>query len=351
MDINRNDIALLERLCNEYGPSSHEISVQRLIATEVGKTGLSVQGDNIGNLYASYSGFSGATPHIGIIAHADEIAMQVTHLDDKGMLRFRKIGGLRATSLPGHRVSVLTEAGVIDGVIGNDPMQDNGTETGIMLKTSDLWIDTFGNADKVEVGDFVVFRPCFSQVNEHTVVSKALDDRAGIWVMLNVLRMIAGSATPVCVTGISTVQEEINLRGAHAIYVPLDVAIVVDVNFTSDHSTDHPEWGNLELGKGPGICRSADTNPILRQIAEKVAKEHDIPLQVTVGRNMSGGTDAARLAERPGCASINIDIPLRYMHTHSEVIDLRDLKRTADLVYGIVSHIASNEITSFVPWQ
>ena len=110
--------------------------------------------------------------------------MQITDIDEHGLLRFRKLGGLRATSLIGHKVVVLTRDGIIDGIVGCDPLQDNGTETGILVKTSDLWID-IGTESRdeselhVSVGDFALFKSDFVRLGKYRLIGKALDDRLG----------------------------------------------------------------------------------------------------------------------------------------------------------------------------
>ena len=334
---------LLEKLCGAYGPTAREWSVQRLVAEECRKLQMVCEGDAIGNLYASWN-HSGAMT-IGIIAHADEIGMQVSSITDSGLLRFRKIGGLRATSLDGHHVKVLTRNGPIDGFVGSDPLNDNGSDKGILVATRDLWVDIGAEScqeakNLVELGDFIVFDAEMTRLGSHRLVSKALDDRLGVYVMLRTLHELKECALNAEVVAISSVQEEISMRGIMACRKPLDVAIVLDVDFATD-----------VLGGGVGYNRNADSNPVLRQILEEEAGSLGISLQPTISRNLSGGTDASRLGTMGNVATLNVNLPLRYMHTHSEMCDVRDVDATVRVVVALVKRLDTMRQPSFVPWQ
>lgn len=345
---------LLEKLCSAYGPTACEWDVQRLVAEECCNMNMTCEGDAIGNLYASWN--NGGRMRIGVIAHADEIGMQVSGITDDGLLLFRKIGGLRATSLDGHRVKVLTRNGPIDGIVGSDPMNDNGTEKGILVTTRDLWIDIGAESreeaeNMVRQGDFVVFNATAVRLGQYRLVSKALDDRLGLYVMLKVLRQLKECELKAEVVGISSVQEEISMRGIMACQKPLDVAIVLDVDYATDTPTAHPEMGRLVLGGGVGINRNADSNPVLRQLFEDEADRIGVPLQPTISRNLSGGTDATRLGTMGNTATLNVNLPLRYMHTHSEMCDLRDADAAVRAVVALVKRLDTMQEPAFVPWQ
>lgn len=346
---------LLERLCNAYGPTAHEWDVQRVVANECRNLQMTCEGDAMGNLYASWN--THGTLRVGLVAHADEIGLQVSSITDEGLLRFRKIGGLRATSLDGHHVIVLTAKGLVNGVIGSDPMNDNGTDNGILVATRHLWIDIGAESRKeaeetVTIGDYAVFDGGVTRIGKTRVVSKALDDRLGLYVVLKALRQLKEvSMKSVDLLAISSVQEEISMRGIMACRLPLDVAIVIDVDYATDIPTAHPEMGRLALGRGIGINRNADSNPVLRRMLEHLAEEIGISLQSTISRNMSGGTDATRLGTMGNTAVVNINLPLRYMHTHSEICDLRDMEDAVKAVVALVRRLDGTTPADFVPWQ
>lgn len=345
---------LLKALCYSYAPSSDEVRAQRVIAKHLIDRGLECYGDAIGNLYASTN--SASDFHIGIIAHSDEIGMQITAIDDNGLLRFRKLGGLRATSLIGHRVVVLSDSGLVDGIVGCDPLQDNGTDTGILVKTSDLWIDIGaeskqGCEEVVDIGDFALFKSDFYELGSHRVISKSLDNRLGSFIMSEVVSYFAHKPIDMNVVAISTVQEEINMGGIAACHRPLDVAIVVDVDFATDIPTAHSDMGHLSLGGGIGINYNADSNSVLQRIFCEVAQRSNIPIQATLSRNISGGTDATIARTIGNTATLNINIPLRYMHSHYEMCDLRDVEWAVISIIKLIEHLNDNNIRNFVPWQ
>ena len=344
----------LQELCDAYGPSSSEKNVQQILARRLSATGLTCRGDAIGNLYAS--SYQNSDFRIGIIAHCDEIGMQITDIDERGLLRFRKLGGLRATSLIGHRIVILTDNGIIDGVVGCDPLQDNGTETGILVKTSDLWID-IGTESRdeseshVSIGDFALFKSDFMRLGKYRLIGKAFDDRLGGFIMSELVMALASRISDADLVGISTVQEEINMGGITACHEPLDVAIVVDVDFATDIPTAHADMGSLAIGYGVGINRNADSNGVLQSIFCQEAKRLKIPVQATLSRNISGGTDATIARTQGNIATMNVNIPLRYMHSHYEMCDIRDIEYTINAIIGLIEYISSHNIRNVVPEQ
>lgn len=352
--VNYINDALLERLCGCSAPSSCEMELQQMLHREFSDMGIACKGDAIGNLYAQLN--PEAEMQIALVAHADEIGLQITHIDEHGLLRYRKIGGLRCTSLFGHSVRILTSNGPVPGIVGCDPMQDNGTDNGILVKTSDQWIDIGAESEEeasrmVKVGDFAVFEPDFMRMGEHRIVSKALDDRLGTYVMLQVMRKLQHTGLNIGITAISSVQEEISMRGVQACCVPVDAAIVIDVDFATDIPTTHTDMGLLELGHGVGLNLNADSNPVMQQHFCQAADEAGLPYQKTLSRNLSGGTDATKLQTGGNIATLNINVPLRYMHTHSEVCDERDVDGAVRSIVAFLTHLDKTGIKDFVPWR
>ena len=345
----------LKSLCGVYAPSSYEMAVQKSVAKRFADMGITCTGDAIGNLYATING--DADFHIGIAAHCDEIGIQITEITGQGLLRFRKIGGLRATSLIGHRVVILTGSGEIPGIIGCDPLQNNGTDNGILVKTSDLWVDIGAGSEEecaamVRTGDYGVFSSDYTRLGDNRIVAKSLDDRVGLFVMEEVMNILRRESLTIGVCAISTVQEEISYRGAAACSRQPDAVIVIDVDFTTDIPTEHTQMGSLELGQGVGINRNADSNAVLQKEFIRIADRCGIPVQTTLSRNVSGGTDATRMQTNGNTATLNINIPLRYMHSHCEMCDRRDIEYAVRAVVNLIKHINDNQnLRKFVPWQ
>lgn len=345
---------LLKRLCSCSAPSSREMELQGTLCREFKAMGVECRGDAMGNLYAQLN--PEAEMQMALVAHADEIGLQITRIDEHGLLRYRKIGGLRCTSLFGHHVRILTAKGPVPGIVGCDPMQDNGTDNGILVKTSDQWIDIGADSEAeasqmVQVGDFAVFEPDYMRLGQHRIVSKALDDRLGTYVMLQVMRELQHADLHVGITAISSVQEEISMRGVQACSAPMDAAIVIDVDFATDIPTTHTDMGLLELGRGVGINLNADSNPVMQQHFCLAADEAGLPYQKTLSRNLSGGTDATKLQVSGNVATLNINLPLRYMHTHSEVCDERDVECAVRSIVAFITHLDKTGLKDFVPWQ
>lgn len=348
-------IEYIKELSPLFGPSTREEEVQQWICRNI-KNDVDVCGDALGNLWTRPDGNRGLT--CAIVAHADEIGIQITRIEEPGIARFRKIGGLRASSLLGQRLRFKNCMGEeIIGIIGSDPMQDNGTDNGLLIKTSDLWVDIGAHSKKdfesrLDVGDFGVFdSDGITMLSENRICGKALDDRSGLAVALDAFReaRTMKNLKPMLV---STVQEELSLFGAKAIPVDADVAIVIDVDFCSDTPSAIETTTSLDLGKGVGICVSADTSPVMLEMAKKISAEQRIPLQITLGRNFSGGTDAAALRLKKATATIVLGIPLRYMHTACEMIDIVDLAYARRMVSELLKRIAAlNSKTDLIPWK
>lgn len=349
-------IGHLSTLSPLFGPSTREEEVQRTLIQLLGVTSALVSGDSMGNLWTIQEDCAGL--RMAIVAHADEIGIQIVSIEEPGIARFRKIGGLRASSLIGQKLKFVNSRGeLIVGIIGSDPMQDNGTDNGLLLKTSDLWIDIGAESrsdfeSKLSVGDFGVFDiPDVEKLSEHRLSGKALDDRSGIAVALGVYEKALMDGVK-NLSLVSTVQEELSLYGAKALPIDVDVAIVIDVDFCADTPSEIANNTPLRLGEGCGICLSADSSPVLVGLVKEIASRKNIPIQYSVGRNFSGGTDAEALRIKNNVATIVLSIPLRYMHTAREVIDTRDLENTAILAIELLKQLSAfDDITKLIPWK
>lgn len=351
LDINKKN--LLCDLCSIISPSTREMDLQRFLREKFEEAEVPVAGDAMGNLYAYMNKESDF--RIALIAHADEVGIQISSITESGLLRFRKIGGIRATSLTGHKVCVKTEKGIVKGIIGCDPLQNNGTDNGILVKTSDLWID-IGAQDAeearkmVQVGDFGVFKPDFISLGEKRLASKAFDDRLGVFVMLEVMKELQKDDLDIGVIAVSSVQEEISMRGVAACKEKFSAAIVLDVDFATDVPVDNISMGDLSLGNGVGLNLNADSNIVLQNIFCDVCKANSIPVQRTISRNISGGTDSTVVQSLGDIASLNVNLPLRYIHSHYEVCDIRDIEYAVNSVCELIRTVNRDNIRTFVPW-
>lgn len=315
--------------------------------------------DSMGNLYLYQGANSGLK--IMITAHADEVGFQITDINDDGFVYFRKTVGLDVQTIPGTMVTAVTKNGTIDGVIGKRPPHVLSPEEKNKLPNiENLWID-FGfmskseALSKIEVGDYIVARSCaFLSNNGRRVISKGLDNKISLFILIELFKLLSRTPLPVQIIGVATTQEELGCRGSiiSANKICPDVAFCLDVGI----ATDTPNWpshqyGSFSLGKGVGIIRNADNNEILTQVLANTALKHDIPFQYTTGFKPSGGTEAKIIQQSyRGIPTANISIPNRYMHSVVEMCDLQDVEGAIRLLEkGIeaISHFTPSDFYLF----
>jgi endoglucanase len=324
---------LAKKLTEAYGPSGHEQAVRELLREEIKGAVDELRVDALGNLIARKKG-AGPTPRkkIMLAAHMDEIGVIVTHVDEKGFLRFAPIGGVRPLTLTGQRCRFAN--GVI-GVFGSEKKDASNTE----IKMERLFIDvgaTSASDTPVGVGDAASFWRDYVDLGDR-IVAKALDDRIGCVVLVETLKQLKKS--PHDVFFVFTVQEEVGLRGAgtSAFGVQPDLALAVDVTDTGDT----PESNTLAvaLGKGPAI-KVKDSgmlaHPAVKNLLVQAAEDAKIPYQREVIVGIT--TDAAAMqTTREGVLTGVVSIPTRYMHTPSEMADFADAQNAVKLLTTLLS--------------
>ncbi len=338
----------LKRLVDTPGPSGYEQRVQRVFRDRVAAYAADVRTDVLGNVYATVN--PGGAPRIMLAGHADEIGFQVRYISDEGMLYFGSIGGHDAIVTVGQRVTVHTANGPVTGVLGRTAIHLlDDEERKKTPKLDDLWID-IGAKDKAEaesvvaIGDCVTYQHELQRLRGELCVARSFDDKMGVFVVAEALRLLAGTPLKAAVTGVSTVQEEVGLRGARtsAYDINPQIGIATDVG----HATDYPggdkkKVGDIKLGSGPQIARGANINPVVFDLLVKTAKELEIPYQIEAAPGGTG-TDANVIQlSRAGVAAGLISVPLRYMHTPNEIISLNDIESAARLMAGFCQRVTA----------
>ncbi len=354
----KESLKFLEKLLHAPSPSGYEQPAQRVFRDYVAPFCDELTTDVMGNVFGRISGKGKDLPRVMIVGHTDEIGLQVKYIDDKGFLYFAAVGGVDAHLTPGKRVNVHAVAGPLAGVIGKKPihlMDTKDRETVVKLESQ--YID-IGAADKkaaqklVRVGDAVTFESSFTRLQGDRVASRGFDDKAGCFVVAEVLRLVAasGKKMPLDLYGVSSVQEEIGLRGGTTSCYTInpDVGICVEVDFATDQpDVEKKHNGEVALGKGPILARGANINPHLFELLQTAADKEKISIQHTATPRATGTDANVMQISRGGVATALVKIPLRYMHTPVETISLGDLEGAARLIVAALESIVSRE--EFVP--
>jgi putative aminopeptidase FrvX len=338
---------ILDKLLRAPGPSGYEAPAAAVWREEASFASLSA--DGIGS---SVARIGEAAPLLAVIGHIDEIGLVIRHIDEKGILWFAAIGGWDPQILVGQRVEVQGPEGPVLGVVGRKPLHLlDAEQRKKVVEMKSLHID-IGAADraeaeaKVSVGDPVVISTEPLNLLEDRIVSRAMDNRLGAYVALEALRRINDDGElEAGVAAIAAVQEEIGLFGARtsAFAVEPDLAVVVDVTHATDApGIDEKELGSHALGSGPVIYRGATLSPkvfeLLAETAEEAGIEHTVG---ATGNSTSTDADAVQFA-RSGIPTGLVSIPLRYMHSPVEMVDLADVEATVQLIAAFARRLSSD---------
>jgi endoglucanase len=351
-DVNKTQRAFLESLLSTASPSGYETNGQRVWIDYVSEFADQVTTDDYGNAVAVHEG-SGEGPEIAFTGHADEIGFIVRDIDDNGFLRISRIGGSDRTISQGQHVTIHSDDDPVQGVIGQTAihLRDVGTEeyNDIAAQFVDIGAEDADEAEElVEVGDPITFSTELFELNGTRLSARGMDNRVGTWSAAEGLRHAVEGDVDATVYAVSTVQEEVGIKGAQMVGFDLDpdAAIAVDVT----HATDNPDVngkhkGPVELGAGPVVSRGSANHPNVVDLARQAAEEADVDIQLQATGTRTGTDADAFYTSRSGIPSLNIGIPNRYMHTPVEVIDTDDLDDVAALLGAVAE--AAGEVDSF----
>ncbi len=336
-------------------PSGYEQPVARIVRKRMAKYADQITTDVHGNVIAALN--PKAEVKVMLAGHMDQIGFLVNHVTDAGYIHVGAVGGIDNAVLPGSRVTIHTKKGPIEGVMGRKAihlMKPEERNSG-KIELADLAVD-IGAKDKkealehVEIGDPITYRLGVTKLLNDRIVSPALDNKVGTFVVMEALRLCSESKINVGLYSVATVQEEIGLRGARTSCYKIDplVGIAVDVTHASDYAAiDKRVAGDVQIGKGPVIERGANINPIVSDLFLDTAKKKKIPYQVAAAPGATGTDANAMQISRAGVAAGLISIPNRYMHTQVELCSLVDLEQAAILIAETIKRI--DKRTSFIP--
>ena len=348
---------LLRKLLTAPGPPGHESRPARVWREAAEGFADEVTTDKLGTTVARVNG-RGEAPLMAVVGHIDEIALLVSHVSDKGFLHVVQSGGWDAQVLVGQRVEILTRDGIVPGVVGRKPPHlTDAEERKKAVELKRLHVD-IGARDgdearsMVRPGDQVLIAAEPVDLPNERVASRALDNRLGVFVAIEVARRVkeaGGGAGPVA--GVAAVQEEIGAHGARVMAYELepDLAVVVDVT----HATDAPgvdpgELGEHGLGGGPVITRGAVVSRAVNDLLDDVAAAESIECATeAAGRHTGTDADTVHLS-RSGVPTAVVSIPLRYMHSPVEMVDLVDVEATIKLLTALALRLEPD--TSLARW-
>ncbi len=336
----KKSLKFLEKLVNTPSPCSRELPGQKVWRDQVRDFADEITSDDYGNLVATIN--PGGGKRVVLAAHADEIAMTVSYINDGGYIYVRRLGGINPMIMPAQRVVVHTEAGPVKGVIGcvAPHLSRANNDKPKVPALSDLFIDIGASSRDqalklVQIGDMITVDAGFEQLNENIAVARAFDNRTGTFAVAEALRILSENRSDlkVEVCCVSNIMEEVGCLGIRQVGYELkpDVAIITDVTHATDYPTVSREThGDIRLGQGPSLTFGGGNHPMVLQMLQKVADEKGISYQREAASNTSGTDLDALFWTRGGIPCGLISLPNRYMHSPVEMIHLGDLEKIAE---------------------
>lgn len=341
----------LKELTNAISPSGFEEEAAKVWKERTKKFADEIKNDVHGNTIAILN--KNGKPRIMLAGHIDEIGYMVKYIDKQGYVYFSTIGGVDLHLVPGQRVWLKTKKGKVLGVIGRKPKHLlEEEEKKKISKIEELWIDIGAKDEKeakdiLDIGDPAVPAVGFEELRDDLVIARGFDDKAGAFVVSEVLRLLSKEKIKSSVYGVATVQEEVGLRGAKtsAYGISPDIGIAIDVTFAADFpSMDKRKIGDIKMGGGPVINRGPNITSKIFDLLIETAKKEKIPYQVD---STSGATPTdANVIQltKAGVATGLVSIPNRYMHTPVEVVSLKDLENIAKLLAAFILKIDGEKL-------
>ena len=337
------------------GLSGHEDRVRRAIADRLAEAGVASRSDRLGNLIATVEGDADA-PAVMLFTHMDQLGFVVRKIEDDGLIRVERMGGVPERALASQAVTLCGAAGDVDGVLYNKSHHATQPEEKYqVVKASEVRIDTgHGSRAAVEaagvrIGTPVVYTPRVLPLAGDRIAGTSVDDRAGCAVLLEVARMLVGRTGGPTVHLVFSVQEEFNLRGAVVAAQALrpDIAIQIDLMLATD-TPEMADRGEMRLGGGPGMSlysfhgrgtlNGVIPHPSAVRLMEDTAAAEGIPLQRSAQVGVLTDLSYVQLVGE-GVVSIDMGFPMRNSHSSLEVCDLGDLEGLTRLLIAALARI------------
>jgi endoglucanase len=330
----------LAELLHARSPSGYEFEAQAVFDRHVKPAADLYAKDAMGNRLATLN--PSGDPVLMLAGHMDELGLIITFINKDGFIYFDTIGGHDLSIISGRRVIIQTEHGPVKGVTGKRAIHLMDEEDRKKVpKKHEIWIDIGASSKKealerVGIGDVATYDHELEMIHGSIGTARAFDNKVGAYVVGETLIRLAKERKKLAakVVSVATAQEEIGVRGATTAVYTVDphIALAVDVGHATDHpDCDNRKFGETKLGGGPIICRGANINHKVFERLVKAAKKLKIPYQIEADPRPTGTDARAVQIGRGGVATGLVSIPLRYMHTPSEVVDLQDVERCVQL--------------------
>ncbi len=345
----------LHKLLLTPSPTGAEQPVQRIVRDRMKKYADQIETDLHGNVIVALN--PKAERKVMLAGHCDQIGFMVRHISNDGFIYVSALGGMDVGVLHGARVTIHSEKGPVEGVFGRKPIHHQTGEERDRTKNDldKLWIDIGAKnrreaEKKVSIGDCATFHLTVLDLGNGLICAPGLDDKVGLFIAMETLRVLAGKKLSVGLYAVSTVQEEVGLRGAStsAYAINPEVGIAIDVTHATDNpASDNPRATPCKLGLGPTITSGPNTNPVVEKLLKDAAKKTKSPYQPAPTPRPLGNDANTIQISRGGVAAASLGIPNRYMHTQVEVCSYKDLDAAVKILAYFVSHITPK--TDFRP--
>lgn len=342
----------LHQLLLTPSPTGAEQPVQRIVRERMKRFADTVDTDLHGNVIMAIN--PNAERRIMLAGHCDQIGLMVRHISNDGFLYVSALGGIDVGALHATKVTIHTENGPIKGIIGRKPvhMQSSDERDKTKNDIEKIWIDIGARGKReaeksVKLGDVITFDLGVTELGNNLFASPGLDDKVGLFVAIETLRLCSLKKrnlknNSIGVFAVSTVQEEIGLRGSttSAFGVNPTVGIAIDVTHSSDNpANENPKMTPCLLGAGPTISKGPNVNPVVESMLKAAAKKCRAPFQISPSTRPLGNDANSIQTTRGGVATGAIGIPNRYMHTPVEVCSYKDLDYAIKILVQFINSI------------
>lgn len=349
----------IKELTELNGVSARENKIIEYMFDQFAKNVQEVRVDKVGNVIAKIKAEKENVPKIMIFGHMDEVGMIIRKIENNGFLRIERLGGVSTQILPGTIVNITGKENEVKGVIGTPSHHFIKPEEKFSVpQVKDLYVDIGAESAEdvknkgIHVGDWITFENQFIELGENKICAKALDDRAALAIMLEVLKNIKDHELGWDVYFVAATMEEFNIRGILPAVREIRPDVMLGIDITPSCDTPEMDYNDIALGKGPaltymnfhgrGTLAGVLPDEKILHYIESICDENEIKYQ----REVAPGViteNAFTLFENNGICVANISIPTRYTHTPIECIDIRDVEEIVKLLTKIIVGLKNEE--------